>query len=193
MAETELSQEQIDALIKQMKAKEKKTTPAAKVMSGGKEGKAGKVNTSAVLNAPKTSSYADSLSHPEGVPLEDGGKFDGDYEITIESCEVKNTGKGQLFAVQFKIDTSDNPRVKEGAMREHAIFWWTKPGMGETRVLWEKFAEAIGKELDEDVAEEIYGEAQCMTGTRWALTVSTKPQKGDKGKSFSHHRYTSLE
>lgn len=187
----EFTQEQIDAMIKQMKA-EKKETPASKVM--GKAGKASKVNASAVLNAPKTSSYADSLSHPEGVPLEDGcGRFDGEFEITIESCEVKNTGKGQLFSVQFTIDSSDNPRVKEGQRREHAIFWWTKPGMGETRVLWEKFAEAVDKELDEDVADEIYGEAQIMKGTKWSLSVSTKPQKQNTEKAFSHHRYTSLE
>lgn len=182
MAETELSQEQIDALIKQMRAKEKKTTPA----SPAKRSTGGRVNTSEVLNAPKTSSYADSL-------VDDNGKFDGDYEMTIEKCEVKNASKGQIFAVVFKIDSSTNDKVREGSTREHAIFWWTQAGKGETRVLWEKFAESLDKELDEDFAEEIYGEAQVMAGTRWSLSVSTKPQKNNREKTFSHHRYTSLD
>ena len=185
MAE-EFTQEQIDAMIAQMKSKEKKTSPAAAVMGGARKGGSGKVNALEVLNAPKTSSYADSL-------VDDNGKFDGDYEITIQRCEVRNAEKGQIFAVSFKIDSSSNDKVREGSVREHAIFWWSKAGKGETRVLWEKFAESQDKELDEDFAEDIYGEAQAMAGTRWSLTVSTKPQKQNREKSFSHHRYSSMD
>src|SRR5512138_3800417 len=168
----EYTEEQMEAMIQEriaaMNSKQKKTSPAAQVMNN-KPARAGKVNASEVLNAPKTSSYADSL-------VDDQGKFDGDYEITITKCEVKNAEKGQIFSVTFKIDSSSNDRVREGSTREHAIFWWSK----------------AGKDLDEDVAEEIYGEAQCMAGTRWELSVSTKPQKQNPNKSFTHHRYTAL-
>ena len=107
----EFTQEQIDAMIAQMKSKEKKTSPAAAVMGGGaRKGGSGKVNALEVLNAPKTSSYADSL-------VDDNGKFDGDYEITIQRCEVRNAEKGQIFAVSFKIDSSSNDKVREGSVR----------------------------------------------------------------------------
>lgn len=184
MAEAELSQEQIDALIKEMQNKKKKTTPAARVVGGQKA--TGSVNVKGILNAPKTSSYADSL-------VDDKGKFDGDYEITIKKCEIKNVDKGQIFSTTFEINTSTNDAVRAGQTREHAIFLWSKAGPGETRGLWEKFAESQGTELDEDFAETIYGEAQAMVDTRWELTVSTKPQKANREKSFSHHRYTSLD
>ena len=182
----ELTQEQIDMLIAQMKQQEKKTSPAAAVVNNKRSGSKGRVNASEVLNAPKTSDYAEGL-------VDDNGKFDGDYDITITSCEVKDADKGQLFKVAFTIDTSTNDRVKEGSTREHAIFWWTKAGKGETRVLWEKFAAAKGEDLTEEFAESIYGEAQAMVGTRWTLSVSTRPQKQNRDKSFSHHRYSSLD
>jgi hypothetical protein len=193
----EYTEAQMEAMIQEriaaMTNSKKTTSPAAQVMNN-KPARASKVNASEVLSAPRTSSFADSLVHPKDTPLENGvGRFDGEYEITIQRCEVKNADSGQLFSVTFKIDSSNNDRVHEGSTREHAIFWWSKPGKGETRVLWEKFAEAIGKELDTAVAEEIYGEAQAMAGTRWELSVSTKPQKGDSRKSFTHHRYTSLD
>jgi hypothetical protein len=184
----ELSPEQLQAAIAAALAQQAnqttKTTPAP--MQKGKGSGAKSVAAGDILAAPKGSDYLDGF-------VDDNGKYDGEYEVTILSCEVKNAEKGQLFEITMQIDSSSNDRIKEGSKRQHAIFWWSPAGKGETRTLWEKFMEAKGCELTADNAEDIYGEAQCMASTRWSLSVSTRPQKRDRSKSFTHHRYSSLD
>lgn len=184
----EMTEEQIAAIVAAYKAQQGKTaaSPAGEVMGGGKRRAAGNVDTASILKAPKSSSYGDSLQ-------DDNGKFDGRYEITITANEVKDTDKGKLFRTVFTIDASDNDRVKVGAEKEHAIFWWTPAGKGETHTLWEIFAEAKGQELTGDFADTIFGEEQCMAGTRMALKVSTRPQVKDKSKVFTHMLYSALD
>jgi hypothetical protein len=121
---------------------------------------------------------------------DDDGRYDGEYEIEIGDCELRRVDKGDIASVQFKILAASNPNVAVGSDREHPMFLWNKPALGEAHGLLDVFADAIGQPKDAAFGTRVFRAEQVMRGVKFRLSVATRPQQRDKTKVFTHLRYT---
>lgn len=172
---------------------------AAAEAKGSGGGRPGGGLRNRLANASNPNEYGLSLGHPEGDASwkTEGGKFDGDYEITIKSIGFESKKHNlQILRTVFIVDKSSHSLVREGTEREHPIFLNNEAAESEAKGWLQKLFEAKGGVGDWDKDPTFYEDATSETnscaGLKFALNVLTKPQKNKSEKAFTHYRYSPL-
>jgi hypothetical protein len=127
---------------------------------------------------------------------DDGGKYDGEYTVTIEEVGIKNVSKGQVFSASLRVEETSNPAIRVGEVREHPMFLWSPAAVSECKGFVQMLSDALtgsSAPFSDAFLSGLTGEQQLGKGTRLSLRVFTAQQKRDKSKTFTHTRFSVLD
>lgn len=147
---------------------------------------AGSALANAIRNAPNPNNAGMSLT-------DDDGKFDGDYVVELTQIELAKKTKGDVFRAVFRVEESSNLNVPVGAEREFPLFLWNPPALSEAKGFVQLISDAKTGGLEpwtDDFFASLIDERQAGRGIRAHVSVFTKPQKNNRAKMFTHHRWS---
>lgn len=125
---------------------------------------------------------------------DDNGKYDGDYAVTVKYVGTEQKKKGQICRTVLQVDESSNALVGVGSEREYVLFLWNDPAVSEMKGWIQTLSDAKGNvgDFSDAFYLDALGEKQICAGLRFHLKTFTTPQKQNKLKQFTHHRFSPI-